>query len=119
MGRPKSKVDREQVIELASFSLTNSEIAQALKTSPDTLERRFHNDLIKGREKAKASIRRKQFEIATAGNVTMLIWLGKQLLGQKDQVGITGEVGVTMRREEVLAKLTATNQEKKKKPGEE
>ena len=28
------------------------------------------------------SIRRKQYELAMAGDKTMLIWLGKQLLGQ-------------------------------------
>lgn len=31
-------------------------------------------------------IRAKQFDTAMAGDRTMLIWLGKQLLGQKDQV---------------------------------
>ena len=31
------------------------------------------------------SIRRKQAEVAMAGNVTMLIWLGKQRLGQRDR----------------------------------
>lgn len=33
----------------------------------------------------KMSLRRKQYEVANAGNVSMLIWLGKQYLGQKEQ----------------------------------
>ena len=33
----------------------------------------------------KVSIKRKQFELAMQGNVQMLIWLGKQHLGQKDK----------------------------------
>ena len=33
----------------------------------------------------KISLRRKQMQIAMAGNVTMLIWCGKQFLGQKDK----------------------------------
>ena len=39
------------------------------------------------------SLRRKQFETALAGNVTMMVWLGKQYLGQKDKTEITGENG--------------------------
>ena len=38
----------------------------------------------KGREHAKISLRRMQFKSAEGGNVTMQIWLGKQLLGQRD-----------------------------------
>jgi hypothetical protein len=30
------------------------------------------------------SLKRKQFDMAMKGNVTMLIWLGKQTLGQRD-----------------------------------
>lgn len=33
----------------------------------------------------KMSLRRNQFKCAEAGNVSMLIWLGKQYLGQKEQ----------------------------------
>ena len=107
MARPKKKVDREMLLALAERLMTTSEIAAVLKVSPDTIERRYHNELIQGRELGKASVRRMQFDAAQKGNVTMLIWLGKQILGQKDQVAHSGDVGVTMRREEVLAKLTA------------
>jgi len=31
------------------------------------------------------SLRRKQIEVALKGNVSMLIWLGKQMLGQMDK----------------------------------
>ena len=92
---------------LASYGLTTSEIAQALSCSPDTLERRYHKDLIIGKESCRGSLRRRQYELAMAGNPTMLIWLGKNLLGQKDQVAHSGDIGVTMRREELIAKLTA------------
>lgn len=33
----------------------------------------------------KTSLRRLQFELARKGNATMLIWLGKQYLGQTDK----------------------------------
>lgn len=32
------------------------------------------------------SLKRKQWEMAMNGNITMLIWLGKQNLGQTDKV---------------------------------
>lgn len=41
-----------------------------------------------GRALGMLSLRRKQSEMAQEGNVTMLIWLGKQLLGQKDSTSI-------------------------------
>jgi hypothetical protein len=112
MGRPKSKIDRVQVQLLASYGLTTSEIAQALSCSPDTLERRYHNDLIQGKESMRGSLRRRQYELAIAGNPTMLIWLWKNLLGQKDQMEMGGNIGVTMRREEILDKLTRKNDKK-------
>ena len=33
----------------------------------------------------KMSLRRKQYDLASSGNPTMLIWLGKQWLGQADR----------------------------------
>jgi len=41
----------------------------------------------------KQSLRRKQFEAAIKGNVTMMIWLGKQNLGQSDKQELTGKDG--------------------------
>ena len=38
----------------------------------------------KGKDSGRASLRRMQFKAAERGNVTMQIWLGKQLLDQKD-----------------------------------
>ena len=40
----------------------------------------------KGKDKGRMSLRRLQFEKAQTGNTTMLIWLGKQMLGQKDKI---------------------------------
>jgi hypothetical protein len=40
---------------------------------------------------AKVSLRRKQMQKANQGDNTMLIWLGKQLLGQKDQTDVTSK----------------------------
>jgi transcriptional regulator with XRE-family HTH domain len=83
-GRPRKQVDEKQIEMLAGFGCTVAEIAGALGVSKDTLERNYAARIEKGREQAKISLRRMQFKSAEAGNVTMQIWLGKQLLGQKD-----------------------------------
>lgn len=62
------------------------EIGSIVECSVDTLERNFADVIKKGRERGKSSLRRKQFEMAMNGNVTMLIWLGKQHLGQTEKV---------------------------------
>ena len=86
MARPKKKIDPEQVKKLALIQCTMIEMAAFFECSVDTLERRFADVIKIGRENGKTSLKRKQFEIAMSGNVGMLIWLGKQHLGQKDQV---------------------------------
>jgi hypothetical protein len=54
------------------------------------------NDAIeKGRGMGKVTLRRLQWDRAQAGSDTMLIWLGKQLLGQRDNTAVvmTGSDG--------------------------
>ena len=85
-GRPQAVVDAKLVENLASIGCTPAEIAAACNCSRDTLDRRFAEVMAKGRENGKTRLRKKQLEIALAGNVVMLIWLGKQILGQSDQI---------------------------------
>ncbi len=94
MARPRKEVDENLLDRLAAVGLTTSEIASILEVSPDTLERNYAEEMREGKEKAKASVRRKQFELAMAGNPTMLVWLGKNLLGQTDRIEHTGELGI-------------------------
>jgi hypothetical protein len=60
------------------------EIASVCHCSVDTLENRYSDLIKKAKDKGKSSLRRLQWEGAQKGQVAMLIWLGKQLLGQKD-----------------------------------
>lgn len=85
-GRPKKEVDARLVEQLASIGCTMGEIAAAADCSVDTLERRFADVIAKGQENGKTRLRKKQIEVALAGNVSMLIWLGKQMLGQAEKV---------------------------------
>ena len=86
MARPKKyNIDTEQVEKLAGLGCTNTEIASFFGCSPDLLEKNYSEFLTKGRDKGKIRLRQLQFKAAEKGNVTMLIWLGKQVLGQTDK----------------------------------
>lgn len=84
MGRPQIEIDEKLVEKLASIHCTMEEIASIVGCSVDTLERRFAELIKTAKDKGRSSLRRHQWEAAQKGNTTMLIWLGKQLLGQKD-----------------------------------
>ena len=86
MARPRLKLDPKTIENLASIGCTNEEIASVVGCSSDTITRRFAECITKGRDRGKATLRRLQWQGATAGNPTMLIWLGKQMLGQRDQL---------------------------------
>ena len=93
VGRPKANVDPRLVEQLASIGCSNKEIAAACNCSTDTIERNFAAEITKGRENGKTRLRKKQIEVALAGNVTMLIFLGKNMLGQADKQEISGPDG--------------------------
>jgi len=85
MARPRKKIDPEQVEKLAAINCSYEEIAAVLGCGSRTLMRRFGAAVQAGRAKGKMSLRRKQYDVAMNGSTSMLIWLGKQLLDQKDK----------------------------------
>ena len=93
MARPKIEIDFEMVKKLCAIQCTGQEVADVLDVSYDTLERRvkevyqisFADYIKKHSANGKMSLRRKQHEVAMNGNTTMLVWLGKQYLGQTDK----------------------------------
>jgi len=89
MARPKKNitVTAEKTVEkMASIGATNLEIAELLGINERSVRRNYAEFLTKGRGTLKEKLRRKQISIALKGNVTMLIWLGKQYLGQAEKV---------------------------------
>lgn len=88
IGRPPKEIDPKTVERLARIHCTLEEIASVCNCSVDTLHRRFADVIERGKESGKASLRRLQWKAARGGNVTMLIWLGKQMLAQSDQQNI-------------------------------
>ena len=85
-GRPKKyDIDNKKVEQLASFGCTNIEIAEFYGCDESLLRKNYSEFLTKGRQKGKIRLRQLQWESAESGNTTMLIWLGKQVLGQTDK----------------------------------
>lgn len=104
-GRKAFKIDYETVEKLASMMCTQLEIASYLGCSVKTLERdkKFQNTHNKGLDKGRMSVRRMQYRCAEEGNPTMLIWLGKQYLGQRDMKDVkmtTTEIVVDIEEDE-------------------
>jgi hypothetical protein len=96
IGRPLAKIDPKQVEQLAMIQCSHAEMAAVLGCSADTIERRFAAVIKKGREAGKSSLKRAQFTLAIGGNPTMLIWLGKQHLGQADKQEIAHQGTLTV-----------------------
>jgi hypothetical protein len=92
-GRPLIPIDWKTVDSMCAIHCTGEEQAAILGIDYDTLERackreqkRSFADYIKEKgANGKMSLRRQQYTTAMSGNPTMLIWLGKNWLGQTDQ----------------------------------
>ena len=89
-GRPPVEIPEETVRILAKVGCTTTEIAAELKVDRRTLQRRFAATIKEAKEAGRTSLRRAQWRVALKGNPTMLIWLGKNELGQKDRAELTG-----------------------------
>ena len=83
-GITKRVVFDEDVYKLAAMGCTNNEIARWFNIDENTLTYNFSEIIAKGKEHLKHSLRRSQIKLALQGNATMLIWLGKNILGQSD-----------------------------------
>ena len=107
MGK-RVELDLSQVEALAALQCTMEEIASGLCVGVATLYRRVRDDLAvdsaikRGREEGTRSLRRIQWEAAKSGNVTMMIWLGKQWLGQKDksETNLKGSLAIHFDKED-------------------
>lgn len=102
-SKPLTDQDFNRMLTMMRIHCTQTEICQVLEMSDTTLNRRlqergydnFEDCFKKHNGEGKASLRRMQWEAAENGNSTMLVWLGKQYLGQRDKINaeITGEDG--------------------------
>ena len=93
MARPRAKINWQQVDSMCAIQCTGEEQAAILGVDYDTLNKACKRDnkcsftdyYRKKSSSGKMSLRRKQYSTAMDGNPTMLIWLGKNWLEQRDQ----------------------------------
>jgi hypothetical protein len=84
VGRDKKVVPPGDVYKLAQMGCKDSEIAEWFGVDENTLRYNFSVELLKGKLSLKQSLRQAQIRLALSGNATMLIFLGKNILGQSD-----------------------------------
>ena len=83
----------------AAVGCSKEEIASVIGIARSAFYRHIDEDerlraaLENGAAKGRATLRRLQWKGAEEGNATMLVWLGKQLLGQRDAIAHTGGDG--------------------------
>ena len=95
MGRPRAEIDKKQFENLCGLQCTLEEICGWFGVTDKTLDswckRTYHasfSEVFKQkRGLGKISLRRSQWRLAEK-SATMAIWLGKQYLGQRDQVNV-------------------------------
>jgi hypothetical protein len=88
-----ASINLAELEKLAAMQCTDEEIAAWFNVSPRTIERRrkspvFAETIGRGKARGRISLRRAQLKILEQGNATMGIWLGKQYLGQADQIDV-------------------------------
>lgn len=120
-GAPRKEIDWKIFDGLCSIQCTLEEIAAMFDCSVDNIERKVKEQhkmtfaeyykLKSGN--GKVSLRRRQFKAAMDGNTSMLIWLGKQHLGQKDKSEVDSKVNgqqeIIVRREIIHRNATESD----------
>jgi hypothetical protein len=125
MTRPEIPIDWELVDELLACGSPGTEVASTLGIHEDTLYKRIEKDFnlgfsayaAKKRACGEAMIRLTQYKKAVGlskkGDNTLLIWLGKQRLGQKETISdvqVTDELNKQF--ESVMTQISALQSSK-------
>jgi len=86
VGRaPRQRVvPPDECYRLAMMGCPDREIAEWFDISESTLRYNFSSYLTKARAQLKQKLRQAQLRVAFEGNPTMLIWLGRNMLGQTE-----------------------------------
>jgi hypothetical protein len=107
------KIDLKELEQLCSLQCTQAEIASFFGITVRAVEKRVTEDksypvkldsgeeveltfreiMQRGYDRGKISLRRAQFKLALEGNPALCIWLGKQLLGQREGFDVSGPGG--------------------------
>lgn len=88
VGRDKKVIDPDEVRRLAEVFVTYQEMSDFFDVPIQTLQYNFGKLIDEAKARTKSAIRRRQIAAAMDGNISMLIWLGKNLLKQQDKVNL-------------------------------
>lgn len=108
---PKSKhvadkIDKEDVIKLATMQCTMIEMADFLGCSVDTLERNFADSIKVGRSRGCISMKRKLYEKGMGGDLGAIIWWQKNFSGMSDRMEQKQEITFSnLSNEEIDARI--------------
>ena len=94
MARPKKNIDWKKVDKMLEAQCLGTEIAAYFDMHPDTFYNRVQEEFGMGftdfsrrkKDTGKMKLRMAQMESALQGDRSMMIWLGKNYLEQKDKV---------------------------------
>jgi len=91
-GRTKLVIDWEKADQLLEAGCLGNEVAAYFGMHPNTFYERIKDEykitfseyMQQKRSRGASCLRRKQYDVAMEGDRTMLIWLGKQRLQQRE-----------------------------------
>lgn len=83
--KPEVKISKKQIQFFGEKGVPWTDIEKFYNVDRITLMRNYMDAYEKGQANINIALRSKQIELALSGNPTMLIWLGKQKLGQTEQ----------------------------------
>ncbi len=92
-GRPEKEFDWKVLDSILQFGANLIDCSELLDVSEDTVQRKIKSEYgctfteyrAKKMGRMRVKLLQKQYEMAQNGNVALLIWLGKQHLGQSDK----------------------------------
>lgn len=107
VGRPEKELDWSKLDAVLQFGARLLDCQGILDIGEETIQKKIRAkyNLTFGEYRElrmstmRAKLLQKQFDVAMQGNVTMLIWLGKQHLGQVDKLeteNVTASIQVTI-----------------------
>lgn len=97
--KPKKPIDANKVQMLSSFGCQLNEIARFFAVDESTIRKNFQEEVKVGKEQMKIKLRQLQWKHAELGNTALLIFLGKQYLGQSDknEIELAGNLEAVLR----------------------
>lgn len=100
-ARIHKHITDKRVEVLASYGLSNTEMAIYFECDEGTIRKTYSDSVAKGRNNMKLRLRQAQMKSALGGSYVMQIWLGKNILNQKDKIESRTEFEIIINRKEI------------------